>query len=51
MENWGKGFGQYGDLKKASAKLSDKSFKILMSHDPSHFDEQVKNFPNSSISP
>ncbi|WP_306422289.1 hypothetical protein [Algoriphagus sp. AGSA1] len=45
MENWGKGFGQYGDLKKASAKLSDKSFKILMSHDPSHFDEQVKNFP------
>nr|WP_245405096.1 metallophosphoesterase [Algoriphagus sp. AGSA1] len=45
VENWGKGFGQYGDLKKAAANLSDKSFKILMSHDPSHFDEQVKNFP------
>lgn len=44
VENWGKGFGQYGDLKKAAANLSDKSFKILMSHDPSHFDEQVKNF-------
>ena len=44
VENWGKGFGQYGDLKKATANLSDKSFKILMSHDPSHFDEQVKNF-------
>ncbi|WPR74057.1 metallophosphoesterase [Algoriphagus sp. NG3] len=44
VENWGKGFGQYGDLKKAAANLSDKSFKILLSHDPSHFDEQVKNF-------
>ncbi|MFC5625183.1 metallophosphoesterase [Algoriphagus winogradskyi] len=44
IENWGKGFGQYGDLKKATANLSDQSFKILMSHDPSHFDEQVKNF-------
>ncbi|WP_439488666.1 metallophosphoesterase [Algoriphagus sp.] len=44
VENWGKGFGQYGDLQKAAANLSDKSFKILLSHDPSHFDEQVKNF-------
>lgn len=44
IENWGKGFGQYGDLKKATANLSNQSFKILMSHDPSHFDEQVKNF-------
>lgn len=44
VENWGKGFGQYGDLKKAAANLSDQSFKILMSHDPSHFDEEVKNF-------
>lgn len=44
VENWGKGFAQYGDLPKAAANLSDQSFKILMSHDPSHFDEQVKNF-------
>ncbi len=44
VENWGKGFGQYGDLKKTAANLSDHSFKILMSHDPSHFDEEVKNF-------
>jgi predicted MPP superfamily phosphohydrolase len=40
VENWGKGgFHQYGDLKKATAKVPDKSFKILMSHDPSHWDE------------
>lgn len=45
VENWGKGFAQYGDLAKATADLSDRSFKILMSHDPSHFDEEVKTFP------
>ncbi|NVJ86356.1 MAG: metallophosphoesterase [Algoriphagus sp.] len=44
VENWGKGFAQYGDLAKAAAKLSRESFKILMSHDPSHFDEEVKSF-------
>jgi predicted MPP superfamily phosphohydrolase len=44
VENWGKGFAQHGDLPKATANLSDQSFKILMSHDPSHFDEEVKNF-------
>ncbi len=44
VENWGKGFAQHGDLPKAAANLSDQSFKILMSHDPSHFDEEVKSF-------
>lgn len=44
VENWGKGFAQYGDLPKAATNLSAASFKILMSHDPSHFDEEVKNF-------
>jgi uncharacterized protein len=40
VENWGKGgFHQYGDLKKATARVPDHSFKILMSHDPSHWDE------------
>lgn len=44
VENWGKGFAQHGDLPKAAANLSNQSFKILMSHDPSHFDEEVKSF-------
>lgn len=40
VENWGKGgFHKYGDLKKATAKVPADSFKILMSHDPSHWDE------------
>ncbi len=39
VENWGKGgFHKYGDLKKAAAKVPHKAFKILMSHDPSHWD-------------
>jgi len=39
VENWGKGgFHKYGDLEKATAKLPHKSFNILMSHDPSHWD-------------
>lgn len=44
VENWGKGFAQYGDLVKATSNLSKESFKVLMSHDPSHFDEEVKTF-------
>ena len=43
VENWGKHFGQMGDLNKASAGVSEKDFKILMSHDPSHWEEEVKN--------
>ncbi|UYQ95711.1 metallophosphoesterase [Chitinophaga horti] len=40
VENWGKGgFQKYGDLQQATAQVPDKAFKILMSHDPSHWDE------------
>lgn len=40
VENWGKGFGNKGDLKKA-VEGCDASTKILMSHDPTHWDEVV----------
>ena len=43
VENWGKGFNQAGDLVKASANIKKEDFKILMSHDPSHWQEKVKN--------
>lgn len=40
VENWGKGgFHKYGDLKLATANVADDAFKILLSHDPSHWDE------------
>ncbi|MFC4722538.1 metallophosphoesterase [Geojedonia litorea] len=42
VENWGKGgFKKAGDLKKASELVDPKDFKILLSHDPSHWDEVV----------
>jgi predicted MPP superfamily phosphohydrolase len=43
VENWGKNFKQAGDLNKASQQLDEKEFKILMSHDPSHWEYEVKH--------
>ncbi len=43
VENWGKNFGERGDIDKASENLSASDFKILMSHDPSHWEYKVKN--------
>ncbi|MEL6811271.1 MAG: metallophosphoesterase [Bacteroidota bacterium] len=42
VENWGQGFKQVGDLNKACEGVSKAEFKVLMSHDPSHWKEQVK---------
>lgn len=47
VENWGEGFKQAGDLKKASVGTTPQDFKILMSHDPSHWDYEVENSPNN----
>jgi predicted MPP superfamily phosphohydrolase len=42
VENWGRGgFKKAGDLKKAVSKIGEDDFKILMSHDPSHWEDQV----------
>lgn len=46
VENWGIGFGERGDLNAALKGTSTQEFKVLLSHDPSHFDEQVKNYPS-----
>lgn len=44
VENWGRGgFKKAGDLKKASAKIDKDDFKILLSHDPSHWEDVVVN--------
>jgi predicted MPP superfamily phosphohydrolase len=43
VENWGTRFKKAGDLNLASARINKKDFKILMSHDPSHWNEEVKN--------
>jgi len=45
IENWGaRGFTKYGDMEKAVTGLKDLNIpiKILMSHDPSHWEAQVR---------
>ena len=42
VENWGRGFNQKGDLEKASKGVQKEDFKILMTHDPSHWEYKVK---------
>lgn len=46
VENWGHNFKKAGDLVKASTGLNKNDFKILMSHDPSHWEYEVKNHEN-----
>lgn len=46
VENWGLGFGERGDLNQALAGTKAEDFKVLLSHDPSHFDAQVKDYPS-----
>ena len=43
VENWGRKFGERGDLNLASQSLTKEDFKILMSHDPSHWDEKIQH--------
>jgi predicted MPP superfamily phosphohydrolase len=43
VENWGHNFKKVGDINLASANLTKEDFKILMSHDPSHWDYEVKD--------
>ncbi|MDU8885682.1 metallophosphoesterase [Yeosuana sp. MJ-SS3] len=50
VENWGKQpFKQYGDLKRAMQNVKNVSFKILLSHDPSHWSEEVLFKTNISL--
>ncbi len=43
VENWGHNFKKAGDINKASIDLKKEDFKILMSHDPSHWEKEVKH--------
>lgn len=43
VENWGAGrFSKHGDLEKAYAGSEEKPVKLLLSHDPSHWDAQIR---------
>lgn len=50
VDNWGlKPFKQYGDLKKAIIGLPINRFSLIISHDPTHWDEQIKKTFSSSL--
>jgi predicted MPP superfamily phosphohydrolase len=52
VENWGAAmrFPKYGDLKKAHAGTENFPVKLLLSHDPSHWDAQVrKQYPDIDL--
>lgn len=42
IENWGGSFSKYGDLSKAMIGAEDADVKLLLSHDPSHWDLEVR---------
>lgn len=50
VENWGANmnFPKYGNLAKAHA-ASDAPFKILLSHDPSHWEAQVHGYEDIDL--
>src|SRR5688500_15365591 len=54
VENWGIGpplrFPKYGKLKEAHADTSEAAVKILLSHDPTHWDAQIRpEFPDIDL--
>ena len=51
IENWGGGrFAKYGRLDQAYAGTDEASVKLLLSHDPSHWDAQVRKlYPDIDV--
>ncbi|GAA4346326.1 metallophosphoesterase [Hymenobacter saemangeumensis] len=51
VQNWSShaNFPRYGNLPKAHAGSGDAPFKILLSHDPSHWEAEVLNYPDIDL--
>jgi predicted MPP superfamily phosphohydrolase len=51
IENWGMGrFPKYGKMEEAYPGTEDAPVKILLSHDPSHWDEEVRpDYPDIDL--
>ena len=47
VENWGAGrFKKAGDLEKSIAQIKSEDFKIMLTHDPSHWEAEVLPHPH-----
>ncbi len=51
VQNWSShaNFPKHGNLPKAHAASGDAPFKILLSHDPSHWEAEVVNYPDIDL--
>ena len=51
IENWGAGrFAKYGNLAKAHQGTGEADVRLLLSHDPSHWDAQVRpSYPDIDV--
>jgi len=50
VENWGRGrFPKYGDFKRATPGVDLNRFNILLSHDPTHWEDHIMNKENVNL--
>jgi hypothetical protein len=47
VQNWGRGFIKIGDIDKALQGVDKDTFKILLSHDPTHWEEKIRFNPTT----
>lgn len=47
VQNWGRGFIQVGDLDKALQGVDKDTFKICLSHDPTHWEDKIRYHPTT----
>ena len=47
VQNWGRGFIQVGDIDKALKGVDKDAFKILLSHDPTHWEDKIRYHPTT----
>jgi uncharacterized protein len=47
VQNWGRGFIKIGDIDKALKGVDKDAFKILLSHDPTHWEEKIRTHPTT----
>lgn len=45
VENWGVKFKKVGDLNKSIQDVEESDFKVLLTHDPSHWEAEVLDHP------
>lgn len=50
VDNWGlPPFKKYGNLQKALSKVNKSKFSILLSHDPTHWNQEAKYYQNINL--